>query len=92
MLIKKYDDERNDMKNNIEQNNKMQELFIEKDNIIKKKDSELQMVQTRVNRLENENEEQKAQIDVLKGGCVFLQKFKEDDYARLRELIKKSAE
>jgi len=40
-MIKKYDDERNMMKNNIEQNNKMTETFVEKDNMIKKIDIEL---------------------------------------------------
>lgn len=67
------------MKFNIEKNNKMQEYFIEKDNEIKKKDVELQNVQGICSKLEAENESQKHQIDTLKGGCVFLQKFKEDD-------------
>jgi len=79
------------MKLNIENNNQMQELFIEKDNEIKKKDVELQNVQAVCSKLENKNETQKQTIDTLKGGCVFLQKFKEDDYARLKELVKKSA-
>mmetsp|Transcript_2193 Transcript_2193/g.4300 ORF Transcript_2193/g.4300 Transcript_2193/m.4300 type:complete len:153 (-) Transcript_2193:1254-1712(-) len=57
-MIKKYDDERNMMKNNIEQNNRMQEMFVEKDNMIKKKDEELERIHEKCERLENMNDEQ----------------------------------
>lgn len=77
------------MKNNIEQNNKMQEMFVEKDNMIKKKDEELTRIHNKCSILAKQNEDQTNQIEQLKGGFVFLQQFTEDDYDKLKYLSKK---
>lgn len=61
-MISKFDDERTMMKNNIEQNKRMQELFNEKENLIRKKDEELQRINFKCTQLNKLNEEQRNTI------------------------------
>jgi len=61
-MISKFDDERTMMKNNIEQNKRMQELFNVKENLIRKKDEELQRINNKCTQLNKLNEEQRNTI------------------------------
>lgn len=88
-MIAKFDDERTMMKNNIEQNKRMQELFNEKENLIRKKDEELTRINKKCLTLNKLNEEQRNTIEQLRGGFVFLQQFTDSDYDRLKYLSKK---
>jgi len=78
-MITKFDDERTMMKNNIEQNKRMQELFNEKENLIRKKDEELHRINNKCTQLNKLNEEQQNTIEQLRGGFVFLQQFTDSD-------------
>lgn len=78
-MISKFDDERTMMKNNIEQNKRMQELFNEKENLIRKKDEELTRINNKCHTLNKLNEEQRNTIEQLRGGFVFLQQFTDSD-------------